>query len=121
MPQEGRQQLDTPQLGRQQVVLQQVVWQQLERQQVSWQRPRPQPWSEQVEPQELTMVLVGGGSGCVFRKVGLEGSQAKEVIREYGLHDAQERMSLDGLLVMRNLDSNKYLVQMNFREWLDSS
>ncbi|KAI5219220.1 Protein Tanc1 [Manis pentadactyla] len=48
-------------------------------------------------------------------------SQAKEVIREYGLHDAQERMSLDGLLVMRNLDSNKCLVQMNFREWLDST
>lgn len=49
------------------------------------------------------------------------GSQAKEVIREYGLHDAQECMSLDGLLVMRNLDSNKCLVQMNFREWLDST
>lgn len=49
------------------------------------------------------------------------GSHPKDAIQEYGLHDAQEHMSLDGLLVMRNLDSYQCLVQMNFREWLDST
>lgn len=49
------------------------------------------------------------------------GSQPKQAIQEYDLHGTKEHISLEGLLVMRNLDSYKCLMQMNFREWLDST
>lgn len=77
--QTGQQQLDTPQLGTQQLELQQqgvattgdaaagctaaaVTASGLAA--VSWQTRWPQPWSEQMEPQqELTMLSEGVGSG----------------------------------------------------------